>query len=411
MYYESCEKYICTVGGLLLNETAAFRQRLQELVGFFARSFRIKKCSLMLVNADDPTMEVMASTNPSIIGLRRKLSDVSISTMALLEGKPFLSDGKKRSYFCRLEKSEYSSEFSLSIPIVYLDKKLGVINFTDSEDGDCFSEDQENALSEIMRNTAPYLYAACTNELYKTNSRMIEAQNEQLRRLDELKTNLTSYIVHDLKGPISTLIANLDMLSYEPLTDQQVEYLGIAVEDAYKMQRMVLTILDVLKLEDSQVEIFRGETDICRLAERELASFRSVLSRKNIEAVLVGEPHISYVDEDLMGRTISNLLLNAIEYSPEGTKVTVSVRYDENRKELTITVSDQGRGIPDEFKEKVFDKFFQAGEGRSQRKTTTGLGLTFCKLVVTAHGGTIRVEDVESGGARFVITLPEALGI
>jgi signal transduction histidine kinase len=409
MYSETCDKHICVIGRLLLNESAPFRERLQAAAEYLAKNFKIAKCSVMLVTTDDLALEVVAATNHGIIGLQRKLSDVSIATMALMEGSPFYSDGKRRSYFSPLERSDYSSEFSLSIPVSHLDKKLGVINFTDSEDGTPFTADNEKALTEIVQHIAPFLYAAFTNELCRINFRKIEEKNDQLQQLDELKTNLTGFIVHDLKGPISTIIGNLDMLSYEPLTEQQMEYLGIAIEDTFKMQRMVLNILDVLKLEDSKIKILREETDIYRLAEREVASFRSVLARNNMSVALEGQEHVCYVDENLVARIISNLLLNAIEHAPEGTQINIAVRYDAARQETALIVSDQGSGIPDGLKEKIFDKFFQAAEGRTQRKTTTGLGLTFCKLVAEAHGGTIRAEDSETGGARFIVTFPEKL--
>ncbi len=410
VHFEPCERHICEIEELLLQEALPFREKLQKVVNFLAEKFRITKCSFMIVNHDTLTLEVMAATTPAIVGCTRKLSDVSIATMALIDNTPFLVDGKKRSYFAPLENSSYSSEFSLSIPIRYLDRRLGVVNFTDTEDGQPLTCEQERRLVEIFEHLAPYFYAAQVGESCRVHIRKLEEKNEQLVRLDELKTDLTNFIVHDLKGPISTIIANLDMLSYEPLSPQQSEYLSIAIEDTYKMQRMVMNILDVLKLEESKIEMFREETDICRLAEREISSLRSAAARKNIDVVLEGESPPCFIDENLIGRTLSNLLLNALEHSPGGSRIMVTVRYDGAARETVVAVSDQGTGIPDELKDKVFDKFFQVRkEGRDQRKTTTGLGLTFCKIVVTAHGGSIRAEDSGEGGARFVFTLPEFL--
>jgi signal transduction histidine kinase len=237
--------------------------------------------------------------------------------------------------------------------------------------------------------------------------RSLEERNEQLMRLDELKTNLTSFIIHDLKGPISAIIGNLDMLSCEPLTPQQLDYLNISLGDAYRLQRMALNILDVLKLEDSMVQILREKTDMRALAEKEAMSFKSILSRRNIELAVEGSPRLCSIDKSLIGRTISNLLLNAIEHSPDNARITISIEHDNNRKETVVAVSDQGPGVPVELREKIFDKFFQAAEGRKHRKTTTGLGLTFCKLAVNDHGGNIRVEDAEPCGARFVFILPD----
>jgi two-component system sensor histidine kinase KdpD len=363
----------------------------------------------MIINPDDLTLEVKAATNKEIIGLKRKLSDVTISTRALIDDKPFYSDENRRSFFTPLDSSQYSSEFSVSIPIKYMDKKLGVINLTDSEDGKPFTKKHEATVIDIVEHLAPYIYAAQTKDVLEKKIKKLEEANKRLIELDELKTNLTNFIVHDLKGPITTIMANLDMLNYEPLTPQQFEYVNLAMEDIYKMQNMVMNILDVLKLEEGKIMIYREETDIYTLAKREIASIQNILSRRNIELAFEGSSHICYIDENLIGRTITNLLRNAIEHSPDGGKIRLSIQYHDNQKETMVSIADQGKGVPDDLKEKIFDKFFQMEGETKKRKTSTGLGLTFCKLVVNAHGGNIWVEDSENGGAKFIFTLPETL--
>lgn len=407
MSYDLCEKY--KIGKTLLRQDISFEEKLQDVVNILNKCLRVKRCSIMIINPDDLTLEVKAATNPEIIGLKRKLCDVTIATRALIDDEPFHSNGKRRSFFKPLEFSQYSSEDSLSVPIKYFDKKLGVINLTDSEGGRPFTIEQEVIATDIAQHLAPYIYAEQSKELLEKKVKQLESANKQLVELDELKTSLTSFIVHDLKGPITTIMANLDMLNYEPLTPQQFEYVNLAIEDVYKMQNMVLNILDVLKLEEGKIMIYREETDIYTLSKREITSLKNVLSRRNIELAVEGNSHICYIDENLIGRVITNLLRNAIEHSPDGGKIGLTVQYNENKKETIISIADQGKGIPDDLKEKIFDKFFQVGGETKQRKTSTGLGLTFCKLVVNAHGGDIWVEDSEDRGARFVFTLPETL--
>ncbi len=407
MSYDLCEKY--KIGKALLRQDISFDEKLQDVVSILTKYLRVKRCSIMIINPDDLTLEVKAATNQKIIGLKRKLCDVTISTRALIDDKPFYSDENRRSFFTPLDSSQYSSEFSLSIPIKYMDKKLGVINLTDSEDGKPFTKKQEAIAIDIVEHLAPYIYAAQTKDLLEKKVKKLEETNKRLMELDELRTNLTSFIVHDLKGPITTIMANLDMLNYEPLTPQQFEYVNLATEDVYKLQNMVMNILDTLKLEEGKIMIYREETDIYTLAKREIASFKNVLSRRNIELVFEGSSHICYIDENLIGRTITNLLRNAIEHSPDGGKIRLNIQYNDSQKEIMVSIADQGKGVSDELKERIFDKFFQVEGETRQRKTGTGLGLTFCKLVVNAHGGDIWVEDSEDRGARFVFTLPETL--
>ncbi len=407
MSYNTGEK--SKIGKTLLQQDITFDEKLQKVVNILTELLKVKRCSIMIVNPEDLTLEVKASTNPEIIGLKRKLCDVTIATRALIDDEPFHSDGKRRSFFKPLEFSQYSSEDSLSVPIKYFDKKLGVINLTDSEGGRPFTIEQEVIATDIAQHLAPYIYAEQTKELLEKKVKQLESANKQLVELDELKTSLTSFIVHDLKGPITTIMANLDMLNYEPLTPQQFEYVNLAAEDVYKMQNMVMNILDVLKLEEGKIRIYREETDIYTLSKREITSLKNVLSRRNIELAVEGNSHICYIDENLIGRVITNLLRNAIEHSPDRGRISLTIQYHENKKETVISIADRGKGVPDEMKDRIFDKFFQMEGETKQRKTSTGLGLTFCKLVVNAHGGNIWVEDSGDGGAKFIFTLPETL--
>ncbi len=407
MSYESGEK--SNIGKILLRHDIAFDEKLQEVLTILIELLKVKRCSIMIINPEDLTLEVKASTNPEIIGFKRRLCDVTISTRALIDDKPFHSDDKRRSFFRPLDSSQYLSEYSISIPMKYLDKKLGVINLTDSEKGKPFTIEQEIIAMDVAQHLAPYIYNEQIREQLDIKIKKLEDANKQLAELDELKTNLTSFIVHDLKGPIGTIMANLDLLNYEPLTPQQFEYVNLAAEDVYKMQNMVMNILDVLKLEEGKIKIYREETDIYTLAKREITSLKNVLSRRNIELALEGDSHLCYIDENLIDRVITNLLRNAIEHSPDGSNITLKIQYDDNKKETSISITDQGKGVPDDMKGKIFDKFFQVEGEAKQRKTSTGLGLTFCKLVIHAHGGDIRVEDSENGGAKFAFTLPETL--
>jgi GAF domain-containing protein len=161
MSYNLCEKY--KIGKTLLRQDISFDEKLQDMVNILTKCLNVKRCSIMIINPDDLTLEVKAATNPEIIGLKRKLCDVTLSTRALIDDKPFYSDEKRRSFFTPLDSSQYSSEFSVSIPVKYLDKKLGVINLTDSKDGKPFTKKQEATAIDIVEHLAPY-NLCCTNK-------------------------------------------------------------------------------------------------------------------------------------------------------------------------------------------------------------------------------------------------------
>jgi two-component system sensor histidine kinase KdpD len=409
MTNEAYEKIIFLIGEILIREDRSFRENLQEVISLLTGYYEVSRCSIMTVNMEEQALEVSASTKAEIIGQKRKLSDVTIATRALLDGTPLTTNPKRLSFFKPLESTNFSSSYSINIPVIYLDKKLGVITLSDPQNGEPLSEEQELFAVRTARHIAPYIYAVITGEQLESKVVRYEKKMKELMELDELKTDLTNFIVHDLKGPISTIMANLDMLSYEELTPLQFEYLNLAAGDTYKLQRMVMNMLDVSKLEHGKVMIYREDIDIKELVARELASCKVSMKQKGIEQFLEGEGRIIFIDENLIARVISNLLLNALDYSSEGGVITVGITYDEKQKQTVIAIADHGSGVPDDLKAKIFDKYFQVKSEERQRKMSTGLGLTFCDLVVKAHGGVLWVEDTAGGGATFKFTLPETV--
>lgn len=407
MELKPCEQTIYSIGEILLRQERTFHENLQEVVALLAENYEVARCSIMTINPEEQALEVVASTKTAIIGQKRKLSEVTIATRALLDNTPLTTNPKRLSYFRPQESSSYASSYSINIPFNYLDRKLGVIILSDPLNGEPLTEEAEVLAVETAKHIAPYIYAMQTREQLEAKVAKCEIANNQLLQMAELKSDLTNFIVHDLKGPISTIMANLDMLGYEELTPLQFEYLNLATSDIYKLQRMVMNILDVTKLEEGKVMVYREETDIYALAKREASSCRNSLAQRGVGLVMEGNTHICYIDENLVSRVISNLLLNAIDYSPEGSEIILKAVYDGDRHEAIVSVSDHGTGVPDEFKDKIFDKFFQIKSAQRQMKVTTGLGLAFCRLVVNAHGGSIWVEDTENGGATFKFTLPE----
>jgi len=407
MSVKTIETLLYEIGKIMSRSEMPFNARLQKAVELIALFFAVEKCSVMLINTEDMTLEVHAATHTAIIGMKRKLSDVTFATRALLEDAPFEANRKRLSYFTPQDKTRYSSSYSLSLPIKYKNKKIGVLNIADTKDCKRLSRLRVKEAVELTRQLAVYLYEEQADDILTNKIKIYEDEIAQLIKAGEMKTNLTSFIVHDLKGPVSTIMANMDMLSYEPLNAPQFEMVTLSLNDVHKLQHMVMNILDVMKMEEGGSIINRQEVDLCELVQREIMSLKSLLAMRGIHIVFDGEPRTLFIDQTLIGRTISNILLNAIEHSPDGKQISVSLRYDAGTKETAVSIADEGAGIPDDLKDKVFDKFFQIETGKMFRKTTTGLGLTFCKLVVDAHEGRLWAENNEGGGTCFIFTLPE----
>jgi hypothetical protein len=157
MENKSLEQVAYEIGSIMSCDDVFLAEKLQSIVPVVSGYLGAARCSIMVINPDEMTIEVRAASNPAIVGFKQQLSDVTISTRALLDDEPFHVDTEKRSYFTPLDASKYTSEYSLSLPIKYLDKKLGVINLTDFHKDYGIGEEKQNQAVELVKHLAVHL--------------------------------------------------------------------------------------------------------------------------------------------------------------------------------------------------------------------------------------------------------------
>ena len=227
---------------------------------------------------------------------------------------------------------------------------------------------------------------------------------QNLKRLDQLRRDLTNMVVHDMKGPLAELMGNLDMLAYEPLSDSQRETLDMACMGAEDLERMIRNLLDIGRLEEGRLQTRPEEVAFAPLAEKLLGRFATMIRLKDLNVRVEDECGLSFeADRDLIYRVLQNLLTNALYHTDLGG-ITLSCR-EQGADSVVLSVADTGSGIPEKYHSTIFQKFTQAGN-RDEPKTSTGLGLTFCKMAVEAHGGEIWFESQENQGTVFHVRLP-----
>ncbi|MCX8027042.1 MAG: ATP-binding protein [Thermodesulfovibrionales bacterium] len=401
------QEHVYNVVKIFTDGHFSLKERLSKLIDYISGQFSIKRCSLMLIDSNGINIEVAASTNPNIIGIMRRTSDVCISTIALVEKKPLWIDKEARTFFRTLDKSKYESTSSLTIPLMFEEKRIGVINLTDFGDIEGFLKNHMVIIEEISPIVAAFIHSYSAIVSCQELKEKLDNKEGQLLEIDKLKTDLINFIVHDLKTPISVIIANLDMLNYENLTDSQSELVNLCIDEAENLKRMVLNILDIQKLEEARISILREEVDIFELLKNQIRSLGGLLKRRRITVELNGEPTTCYIDENLIGRTITNILINAIEHSPEDSRIKVTLQHNKYENSIVLKFEDEGGGIKEDMLDKIFDKYSQVlDDVKTYIKTSTGLGLTFCRLVVEAHGGRIWAENTNKG-ALFTVVLPQ----
>ena len=232
--------------------------------------------------------------------------------------------------------------------------------------------------------------------------------------LEQTREAITETIVHDLRSPMSAIVGALDLLSdcLNKPSEQQLENLVIeqsllvAQRSANRVLDLTESLLEIARLQSGRMEINVEEINFPDMVSDLLDDFTAqanddgVIIRAQIPTDL---PPI-LADRSKLIRILTNLVDNAIKFTPEGEQIVISA-VTETAKMLTIQVKDAGPGVPEDFREKIFERFVQV-PGQRPRRRGTGLGLTFCQLAVEAHGGNIWVETPEDGGSVFKFTLP-----
>ena len=249
----------------------------------------------------------------------------------------------------------------------------------------------------------------------------LEGTNSRLVRLDRMKEELSGMIVHDLKNPLNAVLA---MASLPPETGR----LHVIRGAGQQMANLVSNLLDVQKYESDALQLQPEPVAAREILQAATEQTDFLALQKNIRFDIQAPPDLLVeADRELLVRVCVNLLTNAIKYAPNGDTLILEAVRDAERGAM-FRITDHGRGIPADQVESIFDKYAQVDGGRaSGRLRSTGLGLTFCKLTVEAHGGSIRarseagkyttmefnlpVARLETGAARHTVAQPESVAV
>jgi signal transduction histidine kinase len=213
-------------------------------------------------------------------------------------------------------------------------------------------------------------------------------------------------MVHDLRSPLTNIIAALDVLELAVTDDQDKSIFELAHAGSDRLLGLINSLLEIGKLEAGQMPLDRQPVAWDWLIQTACERVQAIAANEGVRMSVnlpSGLPQAD-ADADVILRVLVNLLDNAIHFSPSGAVVEVSVAWPAGQPVAECRVRDQGPGIPPEYRERIFQKFYQMPGPR--RRRGTGLGLPFSRLAVEAHGGRIGVEDNPGGGSVFVFTLP-----
>ena len=245
-------------------------------------------------------------------------------------------------------------------------------------------------------------------ELQEQNTQLQE-NIRKLKELEKLRDDLTHMLVHDLRSPLMGITGGLELVKMKlekrlPAAWKIVERtIDNASLGARMLVDMISDMLDVNRLEASQMPLNKEKSSVKSTVESGIEMLGGLLADVDVEVKSEDELKTS-LDPDVIKRVVANLVGNAAKYTPTGKKIEVSVTCA--HEAVHVAVQDQGPGIPEEHCDRIFDKFGQVKAKEDKCKYSTGLGLTFCKLAVEAHGGKIGVKSKRGEGSTFWFSLP-----
>jgi PAS domain S-box-containing protein len=233
------------------------------------------------------------------------------------------------------------------------------------------------------------------------------------RRVEQMKAEFVSTVSHELRTPLTSIAGSLGLLAggaAGALPEKAGRLIGIAQANSQRLVRLINDILDVEKLEAGKFELDLRPLDLREIAARSIEGARGYADELGVALTLSeGDDAPVRGDADRLVQVVTNLLSNAAKFSPRGGTVTVSV-YPEARI-ARLSVVDQGPGIPEAFRSRIFSKFAQADSSDTRSKGGTGLGLAIAREIAERHGGRLWFESTEGEGATFHLDLPLAVEI
>ncbi len=249
-----------------------------------------------------------------------------------------------------------------------------------------------------------------SDDLIKSYSKLQE-KNQQLKEIEEAREGLMHMIIHDLRSPLTIISGNLELSLIKLGTDAGARpYIEKCQHYCSYLDELIQSLLDVYRMEQGNLKLNLEEMDPWQLALETKDKFSIQAAVKGVELYLekIGPLPPIEMDRMLISRVLANLMDNAIRHTPEKGFVKLVMDFHQEAQELRVKVTDSGEGLPEEYRDKIFDKFQQIKLKKTDKSIgSCGLGLTFSKMAVEMHGGKIWAEGQgKDQGCSFIFQIP-----
>ena len=274
--------------------------------------------------------------------------------------------------------------------------------------------DEIEALAEEFNRMAKNLSEAhgCLEEKVAARTQELANANEKLKELDRLKSDFVANVSHELRTPLTAIKGSVDLVLRQvlgPLNERQTHHLKRLLSNTLHLTGLINDLLDLSRIESGKIELSTTHVTLGDLVHEVIEVLRPVAAEKPI-ALEVATPEPSlfvWADRNKITQVLTNLIGNAIKFTPPDGRVTVS-SIGSDTEWVRVAVSDNGPGIAVDERERIFEKFYQVAVNGAPKPKGTGLGLAIAKTLVELHGGKIWIESEAGHGCTFCFTLPAA---
>ena len=291
--------------------------------------------------------------------------------------------------------------------------KIRTLMFNFAKDGNpdvpvLATNDELEDLSRAFVNMTKSIsdYHTCLQDKINAATEELTIKNESLLKLNKTKSNFIANISHELRTPLTSIKGAMDYLSvrlsmHKKDNEEDLKvFFEVIKKNAERLIRLVNNVLDYERIELGELEMHFKEINLKNVFDEVVTGFRSISEEKKVNIELKAEDVTVHADEDKIKQALTNLLSNALNFSPESSDIIVTLTEADGY--ANASVEDSGCGIAEGEKEMIFRQFYSKGV-----KDGTGLGLAICKGIVEAHNGEIGVKTIEGKGSRFWFTIPK----
>jgi PAS domain S-box-containing protein len=398
--------------GSLVSSVLDINEIYPTIVERVQNDLRFQNVSILTVDPESHTLvlqayKVQGAAKTLAVDFRQSIDEGVCGRVARTGQTAFIPDTSREPAFMEVDFMPPMLS-QLCVPVKIDGEVIAVLN-VESRWPNAFDEADVAALETLSGQVAVALRNSKLMEEVKQKAAELENVNAELRRLDEMKADFVSMLVHDLRTPMTGILGSseiIEELLIGEVDERIMNLVRIIPKESKRLIDLINNILDFYRLEDTGIQVAPAPLVVETLLREAYEGAKVIADKQKVDFTVTLEPDLPMVngDEAKLLQVLSNLVGNALKFTPDGGEVNISAADDGGM--VAISISDTGVGIPHDEIPHLFEKFKTFRTASDRRVRGSGLGLYIARAIVEAHGGTISVDSEQGKGSTFKFTVP-----